>query len=147
MTTPTEQFEDELKPFYWVIGLLLLILVVIGLVTYSGQKESEAANQKAAELTAKYVAAGLTPPDKNIIIRTLGDDGGNICDNPANGLGVALVNDQLTNGGSHVGRRPVIASTTSLEGQRLILETYCPDELADFQEELSEYKTDDTIKE
>lgn len=147
MTTPEAQFDSELKPFYWGIGLLLLILVVIGLITYNGQKETEVAIQKANELTAKYEAAGLTPPNKNIIIRTLGDDGGNVCDNPAESVGLALINDSLANGASHVGRRPVIADVRALQGQKLIFETYCPDELEQFQEELSEYKTDDTIKE
>lgn len=147
MTTPEEQFDSELKPFYWGIGLLLLILVVIGLITYNGQKETEVAIQKANELTAKYEAAGLTAPNKNIIIRTLGDDGGNVCDNPAESVGLALINDSLANGASHVGRRPVIADVRALQGQKLIFETYCPDELEQFQEELSEYKTDETIKE
>lgn len=147
MTTPDEQFENELKPFYWGIGLLLLVLVVIGLVTYSGEKESERATAKAAELTAKYEAAGLTAPDERIIIRTLGDDGGNVCDNPAESVGLALINDSLANGASHVGRRPVIADVRALQGQKFIFETYCPEELEDFQKELSEYKTDETIKE
>lgn len=146
MTAP-EQRDSGLGALYWVLIGILLTLTVIGLITYSGQKETQAAIQKADQLTAKYVAAGLVPPDRKIIIRTLGDDGGNVCDNPAEGFGLALAADAISNGGSHVGRRPVIADRNALQGQKLILETYCPDQLADFQEELSEFKTDNTIKE
>lgn len=149
MSSATPEINDSslLKFLYWALALIGVGLAIWGVATYGAQKETQEAIDKAAQLTQKYQAAGLTAPPRTVIIRTLGTDGGNVCENPANALGVAHINDQLTNGGSHVGRRPVIANTTSLEGQKLIFETYCPDELEEFQEELSEYKTDNTVKE
>lgn len=151
MTTAPEPANPStdstaLKVVYWVAAIIGIGLTIWGVATYGAAKETERAAQKADELTAKYTAAGLTPPNRNIIIRTLGDDGGNICENPASALGVAILNDHLTNGGSHVGRRPVISDVTSFQGERLILETYCPDEVEDFKKAVEEFRTDNTVK-
>ena len=55
--------------------------------------------------------------------------------------------DQLTNGASFVGRRPVIADSRFVAGEALILEVYCPEELEEFRQEVvDEYKFDDTIE-
>lgn len=130
----------------WAIIGVLLILCVIGLITYSGQKQTAQAEAKAQELTARYDAAGLTAPNQKILVRTLGTDGGNICANPANSLGIALLKGQLSNGAAQVGVRPVIADPISLKGQRIILEVYCPDELAELVEKIEDFKTDNTIE-
>jgi hypothetical protein len=132
---------------YWVIGAVVLVLVVIGLITYSGKKETQEAQDKAQQLTQKLEQAGLpVPEDQDIIIRSLGTDGGNVCDNPASALGKATLVDQITNGADFVGRRPVIIDRDVLLGEALILETYCPDKLEDYREKIDELKTDDTLK-
>jgi hypothetical protein len=69
-----------------------------------------------------------------------------VCENPANALGRAMFSDQLSNGAAFVGRRPVIADRRVLVGEALILDTYCPEELQEFREELGDYKVDDTIE-
>ena len=62
---------------------MVAVLLGIGLVTYSGEKETEEAQQKAQELTEKFEQAGLpVPEDQDIIVRSLGTDGGAVCDNP-----------------------------------------------------------------
>lgn len=137
---------NDLRWLYWGLGVIIVVLCVIGLITYSGQKNTEEAQQKAQELTLKLEAAGLTAPHEKILVRTLGTDGGAVCANPANALGKANLLDQVTNGASHVGRRPLIGDPRIFKGQALILETYCPEELADFQERVSDFKTDNTIK-
>ena len=132
---------------YWLTGLVVVILAVIGLITYSGEKETERAQQKAQELAQAYEAAGLRAPiDQERIVRWLGDDGGEVCESPGDALGRALMLDQLANGASQVGRRPVIVDSRVIEGQRLILETYCPDKLKAFQEDFDDLKFDDTIE-
>jgi hypothetical protein len=78
-------------------------------------------------------------------VRTFGTDGGAVCDNPGESLGKAVLFDQFANGASQVGRRPVIVDRRLLQGQILILETYCPDELEDFREDFDDLKTDDVI--
>ena len=147
--TPGERASgrDDIRWIYWFVGLVVVALAVIGLITYSGEKKDQEAQAKAEELTQKFEQAGLpVPEDQDIIVRSLGNDGGNVCDNPANALGRAVLNDQITNGASFVGRRPVIIDRRILLGEALILETYCPDELQDFRDKFDDYKVDDTIK-
>jgi hypothetical protein len=139
--------DPGMRWIYWVIIGLILILCVIGLITYSGKKETQEAQDKAQQLTQKLEQAGLpVPEDQDIIIRSLGADGGNVCDNPASALGKATLVDQITNGADFVGRRPVIIDRDVLLGEALILETYCPDKLEDYREKIDELKTDDTLK-
>jgi hypothetical protein len=131
---------------YWLVGGVLIALVVIGLITYAGQQNDEEAQAKAQELTQKFERAGLpVPPDQDRIARSLGTDGGAVCDNPADALGRAIFNSQLINGASFVGQRPIIADRRVLVGEALILETYCPEKLDQFRDELGDYKIDDTI--
>jgi hypothetical protein len=135
------------RTMYWIVGGVLVILVVIGFFTYSAQERNEESQALAAELTQKFEAAGLrTPQDQDIIVRTLGDDGGAVCDNPADALGRALLLDQLSNGASFVGRRPVIADRRAVLGQALIMETYCPGELQEFRQNFDDLRYDDLIK-
>jgi hypothetical protein len=137
---------DGLGIIYWVLAGIALVLVVIGLITWSGAKEDQEARDKAAELTSKLEAAGLRAPrDQDIIVRTLGTDGGAVCDNPASALGRALAYDQLTNGAAQVGRRPIIADSRLIQGEALIIETYCPEELEEFRDKFDDLKTDDVI--
>jgi hypothetical protein len=144
---PPAPADPGMRWIYWAIGGLVLILCIIGLITYSSNRETEQAQQLAGELTQKLEAAGLrAPEDQDIFVRTFGTDGGAVCDNPANALGRALLFDQLTNGADFVGRRPVIADRRVITGGALILETYCPDELQEFRDKFDDLKTDDTIK-
>jgi hypothetical protein len=148
--TPTPDSADSdsaMRTTYWILGVVLVILCIIGLLTYGAKEADAEAEQKAQELTQKFEAAGLTvPADQDIFVRSFGTDGGNVCDNPANALGRATLLDSLTNGASHVGRRAVIIDANILRGEALILETYCPDELQEFRDKLGDLKTDDTIK-
>jgi hypothetical protein len=135
-----------MRTIYWVIGGVLVVLCIIGLITYSEKKETQQAQAKAQELTQKLEAAGLrTPEDPKVFVRTLGDDGGVVCDNPSKSYGKALLYDQLTNGASFVGRRPIIIDRDILRGVALILDTYCPDQLEHYQDAIDDLKTDDTV--
>ena len=135
-----------MRAIYWIIGGVLVVLCVVGLVTYSGERETRQAQDKAQELTQKLESAGLRAADQDVLVRTLGTDGGNVCDNPASALGRANLLAQLTNGASHVGQRPVIVDRRVLRGEALILETYCPDVLEEYREKFDELKTDDVLK-
>ena len=135
-----------MRTIYWILGGVLVVLCVVGLITYSGERETAQAQEKAAELTQKLEADGLRAPDEDILVRTLGSDGGNVCDNPASALGRANLLAQLTNGASHVGQRPVIVDRRTLRGEALILETYCPEVLEEYREKFDELKTDDVLK-
>jgi hypothetical protein len=146
---PQEAASDGgLGVIYWIIGGVVVVLAVIGLIAYSGEKKDQEAQAKAQQLTQKFERAGLpVPEDQDIIVRSLGTDGGAVCENPANALGKAVFNDLLTNGADFVGRRPVIIDRRILLGEALILETYCPDELPDYRDKIDDLKSDDTIDE
>jgi hypothetical protein len=146
-TPGPEDTRDGNRTLYWIIGGVIVVLMVVGLFTYSAKERDEESQALAAELTQKFEAAGLrTPQDQDILVRTLGNDGGAVCDNPADALGRALLLDQLANGASFVGRRPVIADRRAVLGQALIMETYCPDELEEFRQNFDDLKYDDVIK-
>ena len=142
---PSSDTGDRL--LYWIIGGAVLVLCIIGLLTYSAGQQNEQAEQLAAELTQKLEAAGFTAPDQDILVRSLGDDGGAVCEDPAGALRVAILHDQLSNGASFVGRRPVIIDNRLVAGEALLLETYCPEELPEFLEKFNDLKFDDTIEE
>src|SRR4051794_6600407 len=87
----TEQ-GSGMRVVYWIIGAVLVVLVVVGLITYSANKQTAEAQQKAAQLTQKFKQAGLpVPADQAMIERSLGNDGGSVCENPANALGRAVL--------------------------------------------------------
>ena len=136
-----------MRTIYWVLGGVVVVLCVIGLITYSGNKETKEAQDKAQQLTQKLEAAGLrVPQDQNIFVRSLGTDGGAVCENPASALGKATLIDTITNGADFVGRRPVIIDRRILKGEALILQTYCPEKLPDYQNKIDDLKTDNTLK-
>ena len=132
---------------YWVIGAVVLVLCIVGVITYSGNKQTAEAQAKAQQLTQKLQAAGLpVPQDQDIFVRSLGTDGGAVCDNPATALGKAVLADTITNGADFVGRRPVIIDRRILKGETLILQTYCPDKLQEYKDHIDEFKTDSVLK-
>lgn len=114
--TPPAAEDHGMRLVYWMIGAVLVVLVVIGLIAYSGKSDDQQAQAKAQELTQKFEQVGLpVPADQDIIVQSLGSDGGAVCENPADALGRALFNEQLTTGGAFV-RRPIIADRRVLVG-------------------------------
>lgn len=80
------------------------------------------------------------PADRPVAVRAA------LCDNPASALGKATLNDQVANGADFVGRRPVIIDRRLVLGEALILQTYCPEKLAPYQDKIHKRKTDNTVK-
>ena len=138
-----------MRTLYWIVGGVVVVLAVAGLIAFSEGKENERAQAKAQELSQKLERAGVFVPDKDILVRTLGDDGGAVCENAddgLDGLNKAILFDQLTNGASQVGRRPIIADRRFVLGELLIVETYCPEHLEDIRNQLDDLKYDDVLK-
>jgi hypothetical protein len=145
--SPMAGESGEDRVMYWLIAVVVGVLMIVGLITYSGQKSSQQAQAKAQQLVTKFEQAGLPVPENlDIVVRTLGEDGGAVCDNPASALGKATLADQITNGADFVGRRPVIIDRDLVIGELLILQTYCPEHLQDYRDQIDDYKTDDTVK-
>ena len=128
---------------YIVAVLLLVVLAVIGLITFRGARETERAGEKADQLISEIESAGSTAPSREQIMRVLGDDGGAVCADPNEALSRATFQAQLTNGAGGPGTRPVISESRVVQGQLLIIEVYCPDELADFQQYVDGLETSD----
>jgi len=138
--------DDDNRTLYWLIGVFVAALTIVALFTYSSHKSDQQAQQKAQQLVTKFEQAGLpVPEDLDIVTRTLGADGGAVCDNPASALGKATLADQITNGADFVGRRPVIIDRDLLIGELLILQTYCPEHLEKYKDKIDDLKTDDTV--
>ena len=144
MSTPVEtQSKRERNWIYITAWVLLGAFVLAGLIAFSSARETAEAQEKADELIAAIEDAGATAPDRDQIVRVLGDDGGATCEDPNEALNRAVLLSQLSNGASGPGSRPVIADSRVFQGQLLIIEIYCPDELEDFQEFVDDLKTDD----
>ncbi|MFF2503622.1 hypothetical protein ACFVTY_09665 [Streptomyces sp. NPDC058067] len=143
--SPT-RFASEHRWIYLCAILLLLALVVIGLIQYDGVKTTNEAHKKAHQLSDALVAAGYSAPDTGGIVRTLGTDGGNVCDDPATALKSSLWKINLSNGSSGPGQRPVISDRRVVEAEALVLGVYCPDKLDRIQDRLDALRTDDTVR-
>jgi hypothetical protein len=148
-TEPTEAHPDDAKHrrLLWICGGVALVLAIVGLFTYGAGSDDRQSQQKAQQLAQKFEANGLfVPEDIDVIVRTLGNDGGAVCAKPSKALSRASLFDLITNGADFVGRRPVIVDRKVLLGEVLILETYCPDQLKPYQDKIDDLKTDDVIK-
>lgn len=144
MTTPMENQAPRERTWIYVTACVLLgVLALIALLTFSSARESQRAQEKADELIAALQDAGVENPDKDRIVRVLGDDGGATCADPNDALSRATLLTLLANGATGPGARPVIADSRAVQGQLLTIEIYCPDELEDFQEFVDDLETDD----
>jgi Tfp pilus assembly protein FimT len=132
---------------YWVAIGLLAVFVVIGLATFRGARETQAANDKADEFLAVLADAGVDPlPSREQVARVLGDDGGATCEDPGDALAQATLYAQLTNGATGPGMRPVVADSRLVRGQLAVMSVYCPDQLEAAQAYLDDLTTDDVVK-
>lgn len=144
MSTDVEtQGQRERNWIYITACVLLAAMGVVALIAFGAARETREAQEKADELIAAIEDAGATAPSKDQIVRVLGDDGGATCQDPNEALSRAALLAQLANGASGPGSRPVISDSRVFQGQLLIIEVYCPDELEDFQEFVDDLKTDD----
>jgi Tfp pilus assembly protein FimT len=143
MSTETESQTPRERSWLYITSLIILgVMVVIALVAFRSARETQKAQDKADQLITALNAAGARTPDKDQIVRVLGDDGGATCDNPNAALSRATLLSQLANGATGPGARPVIADSRAVKGQLLIMKIYCPDQLADFQAFVDDLKTD-----
>jgi Tfp pilus assembly protein FimT len=143
MTTPVEnQSARERSWIYVAVCVILAVLTVWAIVAFSSARETQRASEKADELIAARQEAGARAPDKDQIVRVLGDDGGATCANPNEALSRATLLTLLANGATGPGARPVIADSRAVKGQLLIMQIYCPDELEDLQQFVDDLKTD-----
>ncbi|MFD4469444.1 hypothetical protein ACFWPA_14245 [Rhodococcus sp. NPDC058505] len=125
---------------YLLAFALFVGLTVWGLVAFNADRSDERAENLATELAVRYSAAGLQPVDIDATARVLGTDGGAACTDSAGALRAGLLDQQIVSGAPGPGQRPILATRDRLAGERLVLEVYCPDRLADFDGLLADLK-------
>jgi hypothetical protein len=131
-TTDLADPRQRRRPTYLLVGIVVLAPLVVALAVHRSRKVDAAAHQKAGQLVAAFHRAGLSAPDQAQIARLLGDDGGAVCRDPANALEKAVRDGLGSNGAAGPGQRPVPIDPDLVEGEKLILQVYCPDELPGF---------------
>ncbi|WP_457185557.1 pilus assembly FimT family protein [Nocardioides sp. P5_E3] len=144
MSTPAETQSPRERSWIFIVVLVLLAVITLaGVLAFSRGVNDAQAQNKANELVNALTEVGARTPDVDQVARVLGDDGGATCENPNEALSRAVLLSQLTNGATGPGQRPVIADSRVVQGQLLIIQIYCPDELDDFKDFVGDLKTDD----
>ncbi|MFD7323161.1 hypothetical protein ACFV9D_19030 [Streptomyces sp. NPDC059875] len=144
--SPT-RFADQHKWIYLGAIAVLVGMVIVGLVQYSAVRRDSQTSAKANELAEELTKGGYPVPDQETTERLLGTDGGAVCEDPGSALTKALHRlQQLSNGATGPGSRPVIADGKAVAVERIVLQVYCPDEVDDFDESVDDLKTDETVR-
>ncbi|TRW45516.1 hypothetical protein FJ693_09335 [Georgenia yuyongxinii] len=129
---------------YVTAVVLLIVLAVVALLTFRGARQTAEAQEKADQLIASLEDAGARTPSQEAIVSVLGTDGGAVCANPNDALSRSVLLAQLSNGAAGPGIRPVIVEQRLFQGQRLIMEVYCPQYLEEFQQFVDDLKLTET---
>lgn len=143
MSTPAENQSPRERSWIYITScVILVVLFVWAVLAFHSARETKRAQDKAdAFIAALHDAGAARTPDKNQVVRVLGDDGGATCANPNEALSRATLFTLLSNGAAGPGARPIVADSRLLQGQLLIMKIYCPDELKDFQKTVDDLKT------
>ena len=131
---------------YTAAAVLILVLGAIMMIQFAGyqdRQDEREAEQKAATLHAAFADIGITAFSEETIARVLGSDGGGFCTDPA-ALVDATANLGSANGAAGPGLRPSVLDERRLEGDRLVIETYCPEQLDAFDAYVDSLNLDDT---
>jgi hypothetical protein len=145
MNASTDPTQNTRRITYILVGGVILVLLVVALVAWNSNKETQAANQKADQLIATLNQAGLPTPDKDQIVRVLGDDGGTVCADPELALKKSIMYGLATNGAAGPGLRPVIGDNRLVQAGVAVVKTYCPQELPQFPQTAEQFKTADLV--
>jgi len=131
---------------YILLGAIFAGLAIWGVIAYRGHKDTQAANAKAQELQAAFIAAGLpTYSNTSEVARTLGTDGGAVCDTPK-ALAKSFLKLQLSNGAAGPGQRPIRVARQTLKGELLIIQTYCPEKLSGFKNFVNNFNYAEVVR-
>jgi hypothetical protein len=145
MNTSADTTQNTRRTTYIVIGAVFLVLLIVALIAFNSNKETQAAEQKADQLIATLNQAGLRAPPKDQVVRVLGDDGGVVCDDPNLALKKTIMYGLATNGAAGPGLRPIIADNRLVQAGLAVVKTYCPDELPEFPQTAKQFKTADLV--
>ena len=146
MSTQMEtQPTRERSIIYIITVAVLVVLGAIAVFTFLAAREEARGVDKAEELITSLEDAGVDVTlTAQQIAGVLGDDGGVVCADPNSALSRAALLDRLSNGAAGPGQRPILAEDRLVEAGVLIIQTYCPDELEEYQEFIDGLELTDT---
>ncbi|HME02126.1 MAG TPA: hypothetical protein VKG38_03745 [Solirubrobacteraceae bacterium] len=131
----------------WAVAVLLVILAVVLLLVYKPAPNNHLAQAKAHRVEALYAAHGLTvPADDRTLTSILGTNGGSVCAAPTSALTKAQQDLSYANGGATVGIRPIRADRRVVEGEQIIIQVYCPKNLAALNKYVNAKRYDAVIR-
>lgn len=126
--------------------VVLVAMVVIGLLSFTQLHNTNEAHRKASQLSDTLRAAGYPVPSQDQIVRTLGSDGGAVCEDPADALVQAQWKSGMSNGATGPGQRPVLSDRQVVLGEAIVLSVYCPDKLDAIKDKIDDLKLQDTVR-
>lgn len=135
---------ERRKLIYAGAVAVLLFMAFWGIIVFKGATTGVKADSKAKELRTELANAGLPTPSVSTLADTFGTDGGMVCQDPMTALGKARYKSGLVNGASGPGSRPIIADRDVVQGEVLVIGTYCPDQLGAFTKQIKQMKFEDT---
>jgi hypothetical protein len=122
------------RAIYLIVGGVLAALLVVMLVTYRYNRSNEEAVAKAEQLIAAFDEAGLrAPSNAEAVAKVMGTDGGAVCAATGDGVASGMAKLNLSVGGAFYSR-PVIADRGLATGLLLVVQTYCPEKVAEAKE-------------
>lgn len=125
---------------------LLVAMLIAGLLLFAQLHATDRAGEKAKQLSAKLTAAGYPVPTQDQIVRTLGEDGGAVCADPAGALNQAQWTYGMSNGADGPGQRPVLSDRDVVRAEAIVLSVYCPERLAAVQDRIDDLDLRDTVR-
>jgi hypothetical protein len=144
--TPTGTLSDPIpapphgtRSLYWIGAGVIVALLAVMLITYQYGKATGAAEAKAQQLISTYQRAGLAAPaSAENVADYLGEDGGIVCAAAGSEQALNFLKTELGVGGAFY-TRAVIQDRDVLQGPRLIVQVYCPQNLPTVDVHLSRY--------
>jgi hypothetical protein len=133
------------RTIYWIVAGLFGVLLIVMLVAWNYDRQNEEADAKAQELIAAFEAAGLPTPDQDQIARTLGDDGGQVCETADSELVQGYWKLRLMIGGEFYVRAAPLDPRIR-EGLSLVVDVYCPEKRPDIEDFFEDWDFDDVVR-
>ncbi|MDW4573249.1 hypothetical protein R8Z57_10755 [Microbacterium sp. M3] len=146
MSTDRETQPPRERSIIAIVAITVLVaLAVIATVLFIGARQEARDVDKAQELLDSFADAGISVSfTAEQVAQVLGDDGGATCADPNSALARSTLLAGLSNGAAGPGLRPTLVESRLLQGQLLIIQTYCPEEAEDFQQFVDSLNTVDT---
>ena len=143
MSTANETQTPREPSVITIVAIVVLVaLAVIATVLFVGARQEARDVDKAQQLLDSFADAGIAvsfTPEQ--VAQVLGDDGGATCADPNSALARSTLPASLSTGAGGPGLRATIVESRLLQGQLLIIETYCPEEAEEFQQFVDSLET------